>query len=316
MPKVRFEPSGIVAEAKAGETVLEVARRADVQIESICGGRGICGRCHVQMLSGSTEPTKEDMKLLGKRKVQSGSRLACRQIVVDDIAVETPEYLGSSKHIILESSDEIKDIDPFVKKLTVHLKGSTLERPESIHSQFIDALRNAGYDEELIPLSALESLAKAKPEGQDLHVIIRGQEILRIDENSKSGIYGVAIDVGSTTVVAYLMDLSSGKVLAVHSHLNPQIKHGDDVISRITYSMAEPNGRKELQELIIDCINHLIQSCCETASLRTTDIIEVMLAGNTAMHHSSSGWIKGSDLGAIRASDLRLSNTRAGAGYG
>lgn len=289
MPKVRFEPSGIVAEAKVGETVLEVARRADVQIESICGGRGICGRCRVQLLSGSTEPTKEDLRLLGKRKVQSGSRLACRQIVVEDLTIETPEFLGSSKHIILESSDEIEDIDPVVRKFAVQLNGSTLEHPVSIHLQFIDALSEVGIQEAKIPLSALGCLAKAKPEGQELYVIMREAEILRIDYEREGGVYGVAIDVGSTTVVAYLMDLSSGKVLAVQSHLNPQIKHGDDVISRITFSMAEPNGRKELQDLIIDCIGHLIESCCESAKVRTKDIMEVMLVGNTAMHHSVFG---------------------------
>lgn len=289
MPRVRFEPSGIVAEAKVGETILEVARRSDVPIESICGGRGICGRCRVQIVSGTTEPTKEDLKLLGKRKVQSGTRLACRQKVVEDITIETPEYLGSSKHVILESSDEIQDIDPAVREMLVHLQGSTLEHPESIHSQLIDALREIGFDGKRVPLSVLETLAKVSPEGQDLHVVTRGPEILRIEMGGGEGIYGVAIDVGSTTVVAYLMDLSSGKVLAVHSHLNPQIKHGDDVISRITFSMAEQNGRKELQDLVVGCINQLIESCCETASVKTKEIMEVMLVGNTAMHHSVFG---------------------------
>ena len=289
MPWVRFEPSGIVAEAKSGETVLDVSRRADVPIDSICGGRGICGRCYVQMISGETEPTKEDLKLLGKRKVQSGMRLACRLKVIRDIVVETPEYLGSSKHVILESSEDIQDFDPAVREMIVHLEGSTLERPESIHSQFLGALKEVGFDRAMIPLSVLGSLAKASPDGQELYIVTREDEILRAETSRDGGIYGVAIDVGSTTVVAYLMDLLSGKTLAVHSYLNPQIKHGDDVISRITFSMAEPNGRKELQDLIIGCINQLIESCCRTAGIRRESIMEVMLVGNTAMHHSVFG---------------------------
>ncbi|MDD1755759.1 MAG: ASKHA domain-containing protein [Methanomassiliicoccales archaeon] len=289
MPKVRFEPSGIVAEAKAGETVLDVARRSDVPIDSICGGRGICGRCQVQLVSGSMEPTKEDLKLLGKRKVQSGSRLACRLKVLDDLTIETPEYLGSSKHVILESSDDIRDMDPVVKELVLHLKGSSLEHPISIHSQFDDVLLDIHDGEWRVPLSALKALAKVSPDGQDLKVAIRENEVLRIQLGNGGGIYGLAVDVGSTTVVAYLMDLRSGKVLAVHSLLNPQIKHGDDVISRITYSMANQDGRKELQDLVIGCINQLAASCCETAKLDPENIMEIMLVGNTAMHHSVFG---------------------------
>jgi uncharacterized 2Fe-2S/4Fe-4S cluster protein (DUF4445 family) len=289
MPRVRFEPSGIVAEAKVGETILEVARRADVPIESICGGRGICGRCQVQLLSDLTQATKEDLKLLGKKKVEAGLRLACRLEVVGDMAIETPEYLESSKHVILESSDEVKEIDPAVRRMIVHIEGSDLKHPESIHSQFLDAMREVGHDVTNVPLSVIEAMAKASPDGEDLNVVTRGPEVLRIEFGKESGIYGVAIDVGSTTIVAYLMDLLSGKVLAVHSHLNPQIKHGDDVISRITFSMAEPNGRKELQDLVIGCINQLIESCCETAGIKTTEIMEIMVVGNTAMHHSVYG---------------------------
>jgi uncharacterized 2Fe-2S/4Fe-4S cluster protein (DUF4445 family) len=289
MPKVRFEPSGIVAEAKVGETVLEVARRADVPIDSVCGGRGVCGRCHVYLISGSTEPTKEDFKLIGKRKVQSGLRLACRMSVIDDLVIETPEYLGSSKHVILESSDDIRDIEPLVRDMVLHLKGSDLDHPESAHSQLIEALGELGLERMILPLSALETLASASPDGQELHAIARRGEILRIDLSRKRGTYGVAIDVGSTTVVAYLMELASGRVMAVHSLLNPQIKHGDDVISRITFSMANPNGRKELQDLVIDCINQLIQSCCSTSGVDPNDIMEVVLVGNTAMHHSVFG---------------------------
>jgi len=289
MPKVRFEPSGIVAEAKVGETVLDVARRSDVPIESVCGGRGVCGRCRVELVSGETEVTKEDLKLLGKRKVKSGSRLACRQRVVDDVTIETPEYLGSSKHVILESSEKIHVHAPMVKEVLIHLKGSDLEKPESIHSQLMMALKGAGHGRLELPLSALEALAKASPDGQDLHLVTRRDEILKVTMGGRSGMFGVAIDVGSTTVVAYLMDLSSGNELAVHSLLNPQIKHGDDIISRITYSMAAPEGRKELQDLVINSINQLIQSCCSSAGIDPQDIMEVMLVGNTAMHHSVFG---------------------------
>lgn len=288
MPRVRFEPSGKRAEASPRESLLEVAKRAGVDIESVCGGRGTCGRCQVRLVQGSSEIVEEERRRIRRSDLEEGVRLACQVKVGEDMTVEVLSPHEGAKHVILERSEATLEVRPPVSMLEVVLEESTLEDPRDMESRFQEGLSRAGVKDARIPLGPLVSLSLRQP-GDRVQVVLRGKEVISIRKGGWRGLYGVAVDVGSTTVVSYLMELSTAEELAVHSQLNPQIRYGDDVISRITYSMGNPEGRKELQRLVSECVDDLIGRCCLTAGIDREDIAEVMMVGNTAMHHSVFG---------------------------
>lgn len=289
MPLVRFEPSGKEVVANDGEKVIDLVKRLHLPLESVCGGRGTCGRCRVQVISGDALITDEDRRRIKSDELSSGVRLACQLRADDELIIRILQPHASSKHVILERTDAKLELDPSIRRIKVRVADASIAAPTSLESRFLEALGQKGIAPARMPLSMITALSKAISEDLELQVLLRRDEVVALGKEEGKGTYGIAVDVGSTTVVAYLMDLLEGTELAVHSQLNPQIEHGDDVISRITFSITDPKGREELQRLIIGCINHLIGECSRTAGVPLEEILEVMLVGNTAMHHSVFG---------------------------
>jgi uncharacterized 2Fe-2S/4Fe-4S cluster protein (DUF4445 family) len=192
--------------------------------------------------------------------------------------------------ILEEAVGEVK-VDPLVRVLQIDIDVPTLANPSSDHVRLARAIEralSANALETRVPLSVLNDLPRLLAKGGRLHAILRDDELLELSNESKVP-YGVAIDVGSTTVVAYLMDLRTGEELNVESELNPQIRYGDDVVSRITFAMSTPAGTATLQKLIIDCLNDLVKRCCSASKVPVEQVYEVMAVGNTAMHHFMFG---------------------------
>jgi uncharacterized 2Fe-2S/4Fe-4S cluster protein (DUF4445 family) len=291
MPNVRFEPLGKTIAAEEGETVLQTANRVGIPIESVCGGRGKCGRCLVQVRSGLAEVTADDRAHISAEDLEKGVRLACKLLVRSDLVVEISEQYAKAEQVILEEAVGEVKVDPLVRVLQIDVDAPTLANPSSDHIRLgkaIERALSATAFEPIVPLSVLSRLPGLLVKGGRLHAIMRDDELLDLSHDSLSP-YGVAIDVGSTTVVAYLMDLRTGEVLSVESELNPQIRYGDDVVSRITYAMGNPAGTETLQKLIIDCLNDLVRRCCAASKVKVEEIYEVMAVGNTAMHHFMFG---------------------------
>ncbi len=292
MPTIRFEPLGkTIATEEDDETVLQVATRVGIPIESVCGGRGKCGRCLVQVRSGTAEVMPDDRAHISPADLERGMRLACRLVARTDLVVEISEQYAKAEQVILEEAVGEVKVDPLVHALQITVEAPTLANPSSDHLRLEKAIEKAlsasGF-EMSVPLSVLIGLPKQLAKGGLLHAVMREDEVLDLDARDIVP-YGVAIDVGSTTVVAYLMDLRTGEELTVESELNPQIRYGDDVVSRITYAMGNPAGTAMLQKLIIDCLNNLVERCCSASKVPLENVYEVMAVGNTAMHHFMFG---------------------------
>lgn len=291
MARIRFEPSGRVTEtANAEETVAQAAERAGIPLDSVCGGRGKCGRCRVIITSKEAAITPEDAAIIPEADLKKGMRLACRMKIDSDLVVEIPAEFSRAGQLVLEDSTVCIDVEAAVRRVPLNVAKPSLGFQVGDLERVEMALReHLGDDPLLIPLSVMSTLPTALRTEGHLSAVLRGNELIDLVQQEEKRICGVAVDVGTTTIVAYLMDLESGEEIAVRSDMNPQVGHGDDVISRITYAMEEEGARQRLQSAAVDCINRLIGECCNDTGLSRKDIYEVVVAGNTAMHHMLFG---------------------------
>ncbi|HXZ23344.1 MAG TPA: ASKHA domain-containing protein, partial [Methanomassiliicoccales archaeon] len=289
MPRIRLEPTGRTVEAVEGETILDVLNRIGTPVDSVCGGRGKCGRCQVKVLSDLPLPTDDDVAHIPPALLRAGMRLACRLAAADGLVIEAPEHAHVAKAAILEACEAQADISPAVEARKVAVPLPTLESPTSRMERLIASIEKELGLRPRLPLNVLEDLSRMGDPKEPIGVVLRADEVLHLSTSTRTPIYGVAVDVGTTTVVAYLVDLASGQTIAVRSQLNPQVRFGDDVISRITYARANPDGIRNLQRLIIGSIDGLIAGCCDAAGISREEVYEVMLVGNTSMHHSVFG---------------------------
>ena len=209
MPNVRFEPLGKTIATEADETVLQTASRVGIPIESVCGGQGKCGRCLIQVRSGLAEVMPDDRAHISPEDLEKGVRLACKLFVRSDLVVEISEQYAKAEQVILEEAVGEVKVDPLVRALQIDVEMPTLANPSSDHIRLgkaIERALSAKAFEPNVPLSVLNDLPQLLAKGGRLHAIMRDDELLDLSHDGKVP-YGVAIDVGSTTVVAYLMDL-------------------------------------------------------------------------------------------------------------
>jgi len=293
--RVSFDPDGISIEVPAGTTVLEAAQRAGVPIDSVCGGAGRCGRCRVRVTgSVSVRGEATETEPLGSK---ARMVLACKSTVDRDLRVFVPESSRIGIHQILETSEhvELKSLSPLVKKVHLHLPKPTLEDNISDLDRIRRALLNAEEKSAKIGLPVLRAVPRAVRE-KDWEITLSiaettiGKRIVKVEPGNTTGsMYGIAVDIGTTTVVLRLIDMVSGKTLATESTYNKQIVCGEDVLTRIFY--AEEHGTEVMTRLIIQTIDYLISEACEHASKSTgkkilpTDIISASISGNPAMIH-------------------------------
>lgn len=264
-----------------GETLLSAATKAGMELDSVCGGKGTCGRCRL-IVNGLDQPlTEDERKHLTEAEIAKGVRLACQVYPQEGLVVEVPSAYLRGKQVILEEYLADVDIDPPVTSTWLDVSPPSLENQEADMERLMRSLPQDGRA--TISLDVLRKLPNVLKDGP-IRVFLRDGEILDVD-NGGGGPLGVAVDIGTTTVVAYLVDMENGETLSVRSAMNPQISQGDDVISRITYTMQNPEGLHHLQEEIVNCLNGLITGCVTEAVVDIGRIREVVIVGNTAMHH-------------------------------
>ncbi len=288
--KVTFQPSGKRGEVDVGETILEASRDLGVGIESICGGEKSCGKCKVRVLEGKVSSfTAEESQLIDEPEMQEGTRLACSTRIEGDAIIFVPEESLIHQQVrrkeITQRSIELK---PAVLSYFVEL------HPPSFHDLTgdLDRLNQALSETYHLPslkidLPLLLRLPHILREGNwKVTVFVwMDAEILDIRPGRITEVYGLAVDIGTTTVAGYLCSLRNGEVLVTESILNPQVVYGEDVMSRIHYAMSHPDGLDRLHRSIIDGLNQLIQSMTQRAHLFPEEILEVTIVGNTLMHH-------------------------------
>jgi len=297
--KVVFLPSQKEARVESGVTLREAAIAAGEEMESICGGKGTCGRCRVEVKgcgeAGMTVPecltgfSPAEEAYAARYGLRSGERLACQAGVMGDLVVFVPEEnrldLSAGQKKIGDRAIEIK---PAVRQYTVNDLSVPLPGGRGDREALLKALREEiGLPGIELDSSLEDELFQTIKEGsrEILLSVWDDHEIIRVAQNPARRDLGVALDIGTTTVAAYICDLSDGEILAADSVLNPQIRFGEDIMTRIAFARDNRDGLDQLNREIITAVNNLIGNLAEQAGLVTGDIVEVVMVGNTVMHH-------------------------------
>ncbi len=290
--EVIFQPEGKRVTVPFGSTILEAAKSAGVDLISICGGRGICGKCKVIVEGGEVSPlTQIERKLLSELERSMGYRLACQTSILSQVLViKIPEESRTGKQRLqVEGIETPVKIEPLVKKYFVKIKKPSLQDIRSDFDRLVEELkRTYGLEGLKITYDVLRRLPLILRESDwEVTVVIWNEDTIIDLEmgNSVNRIFGYAVDIGTTKIAGYLLDLNSGKVLAVDSLMNPQIPYGEDVISRITYVSNNPDGLNELQRTVVDGVNQILKTLLEKTGVNQREVYEMTVVGNTAMHH-------------------------------
>ncbi len=290
---VTFQPSGRRGSAEAGADLLSVARGLGVEIESTCGGKGTCKKCRVRSESGPeslTPPTDIEQKALGADGLAAGMRLACQATVAGDVKVFVPEASRRTRQVVRkEAGTGTVPLDPAVKVYEVKLERPTMQEATADLERLLKGLEEhhglTGLEVDFPVLQTLPSACRSAD--WDVEAIVWESRII-VDVRAaadKLPLLGLAVDVGTTTVAAYLCDLTTGAVLTTESAMNPQVAFGDDVIARLHYVIHHEGGLQELQRTVISEVNLLAGKAVAQAGAGVNEIYDVVMVGNTAMHH-------------------------------
>ncbi len=284
---VDFEPIGRRVEAEAGSSILQAAQRGGVGIAAVCGGAGTCGRCLVQVMSGAVSPPEEnELKRLSASRIEQGFRLACVAQIQGDLKVNVPaSSLTTAQRTQVEGRELDVPFDPVVQTHLVQLPPAARRDLRSDATRLCDVLRAQGVDCAGIDLSAAQRLPDVLREyaWRVTAALIDGQVVRVLPPGNPP--LGLAVDLGSTKVAGYLVDLTTGETLASHGMMNPQIAYGEDVMARLTYVGQNPGGARLLQRVIVQGLDELACTLCVQAGQEAVDIVEAVIVGNTAMHH-------------------------------
>ncbi|HUT67455.1 MAG TPA: ASKHA domain-containing protein [Dehalococcoidales bacterium] len=299
---VVFQPSGVRGKVEDGSTILEASRQLGADVESVCGGKGTCGKCKVRIGEGyfakygvnstiaSVSNTGEaNEKFLSKQQLRQNYRLSCQTRIHDDIVVFVPEESRKGQQVVRKEAT-IRDIKlkPAVKKYYIELK------PATLHDTLGDFERLQGALDKKYKLRGLTidypvllSLQNVVREGKwKITVSVwNKKEIIDIEPGQVARGYGLAVDIGTTTVAGYLCDLTSGELLATDAMMNPQVAYGEDVMSRIGYAVKGKDGLRQMNRAIIKGLNQIAGRTAAKAGVRRSDIIDMAVVGNTCMHH-------------------------------
>ena len=303
--KIVFTPSGRQGHVPAGTTVLQAARTLGVDIDSVCGGRALCGRCQVDVGTGefakhgiSSGPdslcgvTAVETRYADKKGLAEGRRLSCQSTLVSDVVIDVPPESQVHNQLVRKAADDRQiEMDPIIRLCLVEVREPDMHEPSGDLRRLVEALETQWPDrvsgEIGCDLHILQQIQPVLRAGKwQVTVALRdGNRIVGIWPGLKDRVAGVAIDVGSTTMSAHLCDMVTGDVLASTGAMNPQIRFGEDLMSRVSYGIMNPGGHVEMTEAVIDGLQKLISGAAEQAGMVADDVVEVVLVGNPVMHH-------------------------------
>jgi len=289
--QILFQPMGRRVRSQTDLTLLELANRAGAGIEAACGGKGRCGKCRVKIRGEALPPDESEQEVLGAEKSES-CRLACQTYVRGSASVWIPEASRLHRQVILTAGNAYHvELDPGVRTLEIQVPLPDLQDPSADRERMIDTLNRSWEGDAEIewetPLSVLRGLEEKLRSDNGRMAITADREgkILDIRPGTASACLGLAVDLGTTTVVAYLVDLSDGKVLGVQADMNPQVAEGEDVVSRISLCHQAPENLERLSRMVHECIARLAADACREAGAVPGRIFDCTVVGNTAMHH-------------------------------
>ncbi|HBH60266.1 MAG TPA: ferredoxin [Nitrospiraceae bacterium] len=309
--KVIFQPSGRRGEVEEGKTLLEAAQSLGVDIEGLCGNKKVCGKCKVRIEEGYFEkdniesgmshlsPLIEDERKHIKPEDGPGIRLSCTAEVRGDVKVFVPERSRAGKQVVRKAAKELSiPLDPAIKKYNVDLPAPTIHEMTTGDVERVLKFLEDDYGLKglVFDYTVLKDLQDTLREGgwKATVTVWMDREIIKAEPGFVEVAYGLAVDVGTTTCVGYLTDLTTGKVVNTESMMNPQVPYGEDVMSRITYAMTNPEGLETMQKAIITGLNEIIERVVSEIKKDGPHpgfaIDDLTIVFNTAMHHILLGF--------------------------
>jgi uncharacterized 2Fe-2S/4Fe-4S cluster protein (DUF4445 family) len=299
---VIFQPSGVRGRVEDNTTVQEAARQLGAGIESVCGGKGTCGKCKVRIEEGyfpkygvnSTMASvaaigEANEKLLSKKQLSDNYRLACQTRIHGDVVVFVPEESRKARQVVRkEATTRHIRLKPAVNKYYVELAPATLHDTlgdfERLQKELEKKFKLSHLTIDYPALTSLQNTVRAG--GWHVTAMVwKKKEIIGVESGRIAQGYGLAVDIGTTTVAGYLCDITTGEVVATDAMMNPQVTYGEDVMSRIGYAVKDKNGLKQMSQSIIKGLNQIAGRAAAKAGVRRTDIIDMTVVGNTCMHH-------------------------------
>ena len=299
---VVFTPSGRRGRFALGTSILQAARELGVDIDSVCGGRALCGRCQVSLSEGEfakhgitsraehlSEINATEARYAGRRSLADGRRLSCQALLAGDAVIDVPAESQVHKQLVRKRPDARRiEIDPVIRLHYVEVAEPAMDAPASDLRRLEAALAAqwglADLDAEAHVLQGLQHVLRQG--GWTATVAVRDESrIVAVWPGYRDRAFGLAIDVGSTTLATHLCDLSTGDVVAAAGAMNPQIRFGEDLMSRVSYVMMNPDGAAELTAAVRGAVAELAASTARQAGIERSDIVEATVVGNPIMHH-------------------------------
>ena len=304
---IDFEPISRRIYYSDNETIYHTLTKSGIRIKSLCGGKGTCGKCKLLIQKGLNlfnDPTNAELEQLSKNEIKEGWRLAC-QALLDYRKIEQIKNL-QSLHVRIFLPDDLLvedfkilttgvdkgiQLNPNVIKLRVHPDKPSLNNPipdferilSSLPPDKLNPIGNIEINYNI--LKELPDLIRTQEDGLTL-TILNNKNIIDCEPgNTLEKNFGIAFDIGTTTIVGYLMNLNDGKIHAISSLLNPQTAYGEDVITRITYIKENKDGLNQLNSAVINALNTIIDKTCKKARIEHSNIYEISIVGNSVMHH-------------------------------
>jgi uncharacterized 2Fe-2S/4Fe-4S cluster protein (DUF4445 family) len=286
--QIEFEPIGRRGKCSTGGTLLQCAQQLGVGIISICGGRGWCGGCKVQLVDGSCSTlTSIEREKLSLQELQQGYRLACQAYPAGNCKLRVPpESMSSPQRTQVNGKDVPIDLDPSTTAYHLKLAAPSLTDLQGDAERVLEALSQQHQVHcDTIDLDVIrKASSQLRLWNWETKVVVRHEEVIALCQCDSHRL-GLAVDLGTTKIAAYLIDLSDGRTLAASGIMNPQISCGEDVITRISYSMESPENHSRIRSLVVEALNNLAGDLCKEAGASPEEIDEAVIVGNTAMHH-------------------------------
>ena len=301
--RVVFQPNGRQGSVPAGATLLDVARHLGVEIESICGGHQTCGKCKVVVEEGDfpkfgilssgdhlSEPEERERECADQRSFANNERLSCACTLLGDVVVRVPEESQVRKQVVRKGAgvDRPIEVDAAMRLYYVELGPARIDDGLGDWERLCAQLEEThGLTDLTVDLTVLRNLQPVLSQGrrQVTVTVHSGREVVRVQPGYHEDIYGVALDVGTTTMAAHLCHLRTGELLATASRMNPQVPFGEDLMSRVSYAMMNDDGTERLHDSVIDALNGLVKELAQQAQIEPHDVVEIVMVGNTTMHH-------------------------------
>jgi uncharacterized 2Fe-2S/4Fe-4S cluster protein (DUF4445 family) len=299
--KIVFQPAGRSAVFPEGTSLLEAARQMGVGIEAVCGGQGFCARCWVKLETGEyprhglhsapehlSPPSQTELQAAKRRNLGPAYRLACMARLQGDVLLTVPEFSRAQKQVVYKSARPLSiPVDALVKSYSLALEpaevGSVSDQERllaGLESHF--GLKGLHFE---VPALLELGPALAHAQGQVTLLVYGGQAIISVRPGVYDAPLGLAVDIGSTTLAAYLCDLRSGELLASAAGVNPQTTYGDDIMSRISYCAQAPDGLEVQRLAVVEAINRLARQAALQAKRGAQEIMDCVLVGNSVMCH-------------------------------